>query len=64
MPTTSEIMARQARIDALSAHLLNDPPPAERILVVAAWPEPTALRQLPRLRPGSEVLPVPWQTRE
>jgi hypothetical protein len=63
MPTTSEVMARQARIDALYVHLLEDLPPGERILVVTDWPEPTALRQLPVLRPGSEVLQVPWRLR-
>jgi hypothetical protein len=63
MPTTSEITARQARMDALYAHLLKDLPAAERILVVTDWPEPTALRQLPLLRPGSEVLQLPWRLR-
>jgi uncharacterized membrane protein len=63
MPTTSEIMARQTRIDALYVHLLKDLPPADRILVVTDWPEPTALRQLPLLRPHSEVLQVPWRLR-
>ena len=33
------------------------------LLVVTDWPEPTALRQLPLLRPNTEVLQVPWQLR-
>jgi len=63
MPTTSEILARQARIEALYAHLLKGLPAPDRILVVTDWPDPTALRQLPLLRPRSEVLQVPWRLR-
>jgi hypothetical protein len=63
MPTTSEIMAREARVSALYEHLGKGLLPEDRILVVTDWPEPTALRQLPLLRPRSEVLQVPWRLR-
>jgi hypothetical protein len=62
MPTTTEITARQARMEALYRHLLREVP-HERILVVTDWPDPTALRQLPLLRPRLEVLQVPWRLR-
>lgn len=63
MPTTSEITARESRMAGLYRHLETGLAPSAQILVVTDWPEPTALRQLPLLRPKSEVLQVPWQLR-
>lgn len=63
MPTASEIVARESRMDALYRRLEANLSPADRILVVTDWPDPTALRQLPLLRPKSEVLQLPWQLR-
>jgi hypothetical protein len=63
MPTTSEIAAREARTDALHAHLRQGLRSEDSILVLSDWPEPTALRQLPLLRSHSEILQVPWQLR-
>ena len=63
MPTASEIVTRETRIGALFAHLLEGLPREDRLLVVTDWPDPTALRQLPLLRPRSEILQVPWRLR-
>ncbi len=56
MPNASEVFEREAVHQALEDTLAADHPRTTRLLVLTDWPDPTALRQLPLIRPNVHVL--------
>jgi hypothetical protein len=55
-PTLDEMATREQRQALLFQLLFRERRPDERLLVLSDFPEPTALRQAPLLRPGTHVL--------
>ena len=56
MPDVSEILQRDLRTGALFDAIHRDLPPSARVLVVTDFPDVTVLRQMPVIRPATDVL--------